>query len=500
MAKVPVPVSVATKISDDAVRFARETVQGYGWSNRSVSAIVPYPGEGLVGIKATERYLMYQERGTRPHLMWWVQGRAQPLDAKVLTPRGWMEMGSLRVGDQVIAPDGGESVVEGIFSQGDRPIYRVFLADGSSTRASADHLWTVEIKGMRKPQYVWTTEKIREFVEAQAAKGNSRWGYPVRVPAIVPVEYAQDEVPPIAPYTLGALLGDGNIAHQSIYITSVDAEILARVESELPLGMCLKQVDDITYRLAKTAGLRNPYMTALRELNLKGHTCYTKYIPEVYKRAAVPDRIALLQGLFDTDGWCTTTGQIGFVSTSHQLASDVTEVVRSLGGRCSMSERPSPKFSRNGTGLTGRTQYRLCVSSPHNIFHLSRKALRFVPSESAKFRRIVRIEEVGVEPVQCIKVSSPLSLYLTDDFIPTHNTIPIGCKQGDGPHFRRGGHVGEPGYVNIPHRGQVWRDQRWLNPGIQGRGFMQAALQRAIAENQPMIKAFARGIVSGGRR
>lgn len=154
MTKVPVPVSVATKISADAVRFARETVQGYGWSNRAIDAIVPYPGEGLVGIKTTERYLMYQERGTRPHLMWWVQGR----------------------------------------------------------------------------------------------------------------------------------------------------------------------------------------------------------------------------------------------------------------------------------------------------------------------------------------------------------TIPLGCKQGDGPHFRRGGHVGEPGFVNIPHRGKVWRDQRWLNPGIRGRGFMQAALQRAIAENQPMIKAFARGIVGGARR
>lgn len=79
MAKAPVPVSIATKISGDAVRFARESMQGMGWGQRSISAIVPYPGEGLVGIKTTERYLMYQERGTRPHLMFWVQGRTIPI-------------------------------------------------------------------------------------------------------------------------------------------------------------------------------------------------------------------------------------------------------------------------------------------------------------------------------------------------------------------------------------------------------------------------------------
>jgi hypothetical protein len=79
-------------------------------------------------------------------------------------------------------------------------------------------------------------------------------------------------------------------------------------------------------------------------------------------------------------------------------------------------------------------------------------------------------------------------------------TISMGCKQGDGPHFRRGGHVGEPGFVDIPHVGKVWRDQRWRHPGIQGKGFLQAAVQRAVQENQPAIKAWARGMIGGGRR
>jgi len=78
-------------------------------------------------------------------------------------------------------------------------------------------------------------------------------------------------------------------------------------------------------------------------------------------------------------------------------------------------------------------------------------------------------------------------------------TIPMGCKQGDGPHFVRGSHVGEPGYVNIPHVGQVWRDQRWKNPGVQGKGFMKAGVQQAIQANGPMIQQWAHGLLGGGK-
>jgi hypothetical protein len=61
-------------------------------------------------------------------------------------------------------------------------------------------------------------------------------------------------------------------------------------------------------------------------------------------------------------------------------------------------------------------------------------------------------------------------------------TLPLGCKQGDGPHFRKGSHVGEPGYVNIPHQGKVWRAQRWRHPGIKPGNFMQNNIRKAIEE------------------
>lgn len=76
-------------------------------------------------------------------------------------------------------------------------------------------------------------------------------------------------------------------------------------------------------------------------------------------------------------------------------------------------------------------------------------------------------------------------------------TIPMACAQGDGPHFRRGGHVGEPGYVDIPHVGKVWRAERWKHPGLKSRSFMRDGLAQAITDYQPAMQQWARGILGG---
>jgi hypothetical protein len=78
-------------------------------------------------------------------------------------------------------------------------------------------------------------------------------------------------------------------------------------------------------------------------------------------------------------------------------------------------------------------------------------------------------------------------------------TIKMACAQGDGPHFRRGGHVGEPGMVDIPHVGQVFRQERWKHPGVKSRNFMADGLQQAITDNQPVIKQWVRGLLGGLR-
>ena len=78
--------------------------------------------------------------------------------------------------------------------------------------------------------------------------------------------------------------------------------------------------------------------------------------------------------------------------------------------------------------------------------------------------------------------------------------IPMGCKQGDGPHFRKGKEFGMPGYVDIPHRGKVWRDQKWKYPGLKPKRFLETAISGAIKDNHGFIKAEIGAIISGQER
>lgn len=79
MARVPAPRSICEQVSAAAVRYAREDIASRRWSDRSVQAIIGLPGEGQVGLKTTAKYLMHQNRGIRPFVMWWAEGRTIPL-------------------------------------------------------------------------------------------------------------------------------------------------------------------------------------------------------------------------------------------------------------------------------------------------------------------------------------------------------------------------------------------------------------------------------------
>jgi len=79
MARVPIPRELATQISQRAMQFAREDIASRMWSDRSIQAVMAFPDEGQVGLKVTVKHLMYQNRGIRPFVMWWAEGRVIPL-------------------------------------------------------------------------------------------------------------------------------------------------------------------------------------------------------------------------------------------------------------------------------------------------------------------------------------------------------------------------------------------------------------------------------------
>lgn len=192
-----------------------------------------------------------------------------------------------------------------------------------------------------------------------------------------------------------------------------------------------KTVDGIDYKfLPKVGRYSHPLKEQLRILGLEGKKAWDKFIPNAYKYSSIEDRIDILRGLMDTDGSCKErTGEASYTTTSLRLAKDVIEIVQSLGGSAKIRERDriGKTASLNIDGrniITRRVSYEFTISMPNSInpFSLSRKANRFKKCKYMQFIGIESIEKVGQKEVQCIRVDNPEHLYITDDFIVTHNT------------------------------------------------------------------------------
>lgn len=364
-------------------------------------------------------------------------GKAQPLDAKVLTPAGWVRMGDIHVGDQVIAADGTATLVSGVFPQGEKEIYRVTFHDGSSTECCAEHLWKTQTHLDRNNQrrsgrgiaQVRTTADIATSLLYRKTKNHA-------IQMVAPVVFASRPVP-VDAYLLGVLLGDGALSHGTPILTNSESEIIAELRLRVMGGVQVVRTKDDgrapTYRLSKIADDRtdqgspseNPLTGALRNLRVTVKSA-EKFVPDIYKFNAVAVRLDMLRGLMDTDGYVCKLGvTVQYTSVSHQLAKDVQFLVQSLGGNATMKSK-IPTFTYKGEKRQGQRAYTVHLRMPPDItpFLRSKKLARVRPkSKYQPIRYITAIESVGIKPAQCIMVEHASHLYVTDDFIVTHNTV-----------------------------------------------------------------------------
>lgn len=343
-------------------------------------------------------------------------GKAQPLDAQVLTPIGFRLMGEMEVGDEVVVPTGEIATIDGVHPQGIRDVWRLVLSDGSTVECDDEHLWIVATScawARGEQPKILTTGEIRD--DLLKANGSSKW----YLPAAEPAELEGGGSRPLDPYLLGVLIGDGSFRHD-LRLSTTDDEILAAVGVAVAPGCELTPVPgslcDFTLGMSAPKGgtRRNPVIRALRALGLWGLTSHDKFVPDAYRNAPVKERLALLQGLMDTGGTVGTTGLgISFRSASNRLAEDVAWLARSLGGRARIRAK--------------KNAYEVALTLPEEFgpFRLSRKAGRMKPrTKYNNFRRGIRdVEYVGRKPVQCISVNHPSRAYITDNFTVTHNTM-----------------------------------------------------------------------------
>jgi hypothetical protein len=254
----------------------------------------------------------------------------------------------------------------------------------------------------------------------------SKSGYVGRhtIPMVRPVELVHGSPLPLHPYLMGALLGNGHFGKRTVRFSSTDDETLRKVESLLPVGVSLvhRKLGDYTLSCGKRKG-NNEALNVSRELGLAECKAADKFIPSCYLMASVENRIALLQGLLDTDG--SASGRaIEYSTVSPRLKDGVRELVMSLGGTVTITTKKAPKYTYRGEVRTGQKAYRVWVKLPPDIqpFTLSRKASKD-RAKSKLMRSFSAIEPAGRKECQCILVGTKRNLYVTDDYIVTHNTF-----------------------------------------------------------------------------
>lgn len=340
-------------------------------------------------------------------------GKEQPLDCKVLTPEGWRIMGSLKVGDYVIGSNGAPTRVLGVFPQGRREVFRVTFNDGAQTECGDEHLWLVNTPSRRYlgyPPRVLPLSEIRTSLRDSA--GNRRHC----IPMVEPVAFSTKNFP-IDPYLLGVLLGDGCITRGSVGFSTGDADLMGFVKDAIPPHMAARFKSKYDAIITSPLGQPNPIMRALKTLGLQGHGSDTKFIPPDYLLGSIDQRTALLQGLLDTDGYVSREGLVQFSSNSKSLADGVAELTMSLGGNARRTQKIS---------ASGKDHYLVTICLPKSVApcRIARKLARYAPRQKYKpVRLFSSVESVGIKPTQCIKVEAEDQLYVTDDYIVTHNTV-----------------------------------------------------------------------------
>jgi len=350
-------------------------------------------------------------------------GKAQPVDAKVLTPHGWKFMGQIAIGEMVIAANGMPTRVVGVFPQGEKEIYRVTFTDGSSTECCDEHLWQVNT-----PLRKWRgrSARILPLHEIRRSLAHRNGNLQHFIPIVQPVEFEGKEIP-LDPYLLGALLGDGTLSNRTgLAFTTADTDMIERIEAALPHGMLLRRVGKYDYRISNDRrGIPNPMISALREIGLMEHRAESKFVPDLYRFGSAQTRLAVLQGLMDTDGYTSgDNNTLELTTVSPALADDIRFLVQSLGGVATITTK-QPYYTHAGVKRKGQLAYRVHISLPNGTqpFRLRRKLERYQPrTKYHPTRAIKSVEFVGRKAAQCIKVEAEDGLYVTDDFIVTHNT------------------------------------------------------------------------------
>ena len=334
--------------------------------------------------------------------------KALDVDTPIPTPYGFKRMGDLKAGDKVYGLDGSPITVTMAHPvRHDRPCFEVEFSDGSVVVADAEHNWFTQTRRERissKRTGVFKSGVRTTLEIIDSLKDGKHVNHSVPVAGAV-TGYAA--ILPVDPYVLGIWLGDG--ATNAGRISTADPEILEEIKKHHDV----RHVDAYDYQVMEL-------QTGLKELGVFGD----KHVPERLQWASYAQRLALLQGLMDSDGTVEGSGTSTFCNTNQHLIDGVRRLACSLGYKATVTEY---RATLNGVdkGPAYKVHFTAYASAP--CFRLPRKAAKLPTARAQAVRQrsryIVAVRPVESRPVRCITVDAADSVYLCGhEHIPTHNT------------------------------------------------------------------------------
>lgn len=364
-------------------------------------------------------------------------GKLEPYSRKIPTPTelGYTLMGDLKVGDEVFSRDGNVTKVLGIFEHGVQNIYKITFQDGRVAYCGADHLWTVKTHKNGVWKTVMTKDMLEDFKHMSPWKvkhnRSDPYDYKYYIPTCEPVNYPKRKVP-IHPWVVGCFIGNGCCTDKYLTISCPNDTIPERIA--LLCGFTAKRSSDKNYSYVfyDNTGKLVTTQSFFKDIpEFIGTYSRDKVIPNLYLINDVETRLMVLRGLMDTDGSVTVNEnryQLQYSSCSYALLKQVVWILQSFGfgGNIITDVRGIEKYVN---GFCGSVIFRVPHTMKSMFFWASPKKFvaekaANVPQESLYSDLLIKnIELSHQEQCRCIMVDNPEHLYLTEDFIVTHNTF-----------------------------------------------------------------------------
>lgn len=332
-------------------------------------------------------------------------GKAQPINSKVLTPLGWTKIKDLKIGDSVICPDNTVSKILGIFPQGYKTVNEITFSDNRKAECCNEHLWKIYSKNLKKTGSVVSCEFIKHIKKHTDKK--------LYIDLVKPLELSS-YTPEIDPYIIGVLIGNNSFFNDPVFI-DLHKHIIDKIECKLNKGYRIYEKFDglnVNSRIVNNDPLeKNIYTNYIYRVGLNNKNRGV-YIPHDILTGSIKTRSDVLQGLIDSHGIISKNGNLSYSTKSKQLCNNIVWLIQSLGGIANVVYDNETLY------------YDINIKISNLKYYITlQKKVNKVKNNNLNLKlEITDVKELGEKECACIYIDHPEHLYVTDDFIVTHNT------------------------------------------------------------------------------